>query len=344
MEDGSGIYVAARISMRARRGSDIPSCVIGPVLFPMTIGDVGAARASGSNAPSREDLNDEFLARPSPRLPRHGGIQARAVFGATSLLLHVALLTALLALAGAQRDRTPDARSSQVSQTHLETPRLVHLIERVRPGPGGGGGGGGNRQQKPIPRVQAPGRDAATVPAASPAVPATPQLDALPPLQAIALDAKRLASGLAFQIGSLDGVLASGTSQGPGSGGGVGDGVGTGIGSGRGAGLGPGSGGGTGGGVYRPGGGITAPTLVREVKPTYTPDALRAKIQGSVFLDVIVQRDGIPRDIIVVRSLDRGGLDRQAVLAVEQWRFNPGRLNGVPVDVLISVIVDFRIY
>ena len=80
-----------------------------------------------------------------------------------------------------------------------------------------------------------------------------------------------------------------------------------------------------------------------EVKPTYSAEALRAKIQGSVFLEAIVQRDGTPRDIRVIRSLDPGGLDHQAVLAVEQWRFGAGRLNGTPVDVLVTIILDFQI-
>jgi protein TonB len=123
----------------------------------------------------------------------------------------------------------------------------------------------------------------------------------------------------------------------------LGDGVGTGIGSGRGPGLGPGSGGGTGGDLYRPGSGVIPPTLLREVKPTYTVEALRAKIQGSVLLEVVVQRDGTPRDIRVFRSLDPKGLDLEAVRAVERWRFSPGRLNGVPVDVLVTIALDFSI-
>lgn len=93
--------------------------------------------------------------------------------------------------------------------------------------------------------------------------------------------------------------------------------------------------------MYRPGVGVTSPTLVLEVKPTYTAEALRAKIQGSVLLELIVQRDGTPRDIRVIRSLDPGGLDREAVLAVEQWRFVAGRLNGEPVDVLVTIVMDF---
>ena len=76
----------------------------------------------------------------------------------------------------------------------------------------------------------------------------------------------------------------------------------------------------------------------------YTPEAMRAKIQGLVTLEVVVLRDGTPGDIRIVRSLDPGGLDRQAIAAVREWRFNPGRLNGVPVDVLVTIELSFRIY
>ena len=137
--------------------------------------------------------------------------------------------------------------------------------------------------------------------------------------------------------------MLSGTSTGPGSGGGVGTGIGTGIGRGRGPGLGPGSGGGTGGGVYRPGGAVSAPRLIKEVKPRYTNEALQHMVQGTVVLEVIVTGDGCPSHIRVVRSLDRGGLDEEAVSAVAQWRFEPGRLAGVPVDVLVTVMLDFSI-
>ena len=77
-------------------------------------------------------------------------------------------------------------------------------------------------------------------------------------------------------------------------GGGVGTGVGSGIGSGTGPGFGEGSGGGFGGGVYRPGNGVTAPTLLSQVRPNYTPDAMRRRIQGTVVLEMIVGADGVP--------------------------------------------------
>lgn len=88
---------------------------------------------------------------------------------------------------------------------------------------------------------------------------------------------------------------------------------------------------------------MTSPTILSQVRPSYTNDALRNKIQGAVVLEAIVRRDGIPSDIRVVRSLDRHGLDEQAIAAVQQWRFNPGRLAGTPVDVLVTVVLDFSI-
>jgi TonB family protein len=164
-----------------------------------------------------------------------------------------------------------------------------------------------------------------------------------PALPSIVLDAKPLASGLFDQIGLPVGGVTSGTSTGPGSGGGVGTGVGTGIGSGRGPGLGAGTGGGTGGGLYRPGGAVSGPRLIQEVKPKYTSEALRNRVQGTVVLEVIVRSDGCASQIRIVRSLDRGGLDEEAVAAVAQWRFEPGRLAGAPVDVLVTIMLDFSV-
>jgi protein TonB len=88
---------------------------------------------------------------------------------------------------------------------------------------------------------------------------------------------------------------------------------------------------------------VTGPRLIKEVKPKYTTEALRKVIQGMVVLEVVVGGDGCASQIRVVRSLDRGGLDEEAVAAVAQWRFEPGRLAGAPVDVLVTIILDFSI-
>jgi TonB family protein len=133
-------------------------------------------------------------------------------------------------------------------------------------------------------------------------------------------------------------------SQGSGSGGGAGTGSGTGIGSGQGSGLGPGFGGGTGGGAYRPGNGVQLPRVLREVKPEYTSEAMRARIQGIVWLECVVQPNGVCTDIQVVRSLDPTfGLDQKAVAAASQWRFAPGTRFGEPVPVLVTIELTFTI-
>jgi TonB family protein len=156
------------------------------------------------------------------------------------------------------------------------------------------------------------------------------------------LDARPLASGTSNQLGLPVGGVSFGTSTGPGSGGGVGEGVGTGIGPGTGPGFGPGSGGGIGGGVYRPGGSVTVPRVLTQVRPSYTSEALAGRIQGPVVLELVVRADGHPADIRVLRSLDPG-LDAQAIVAASQWRFDPGRLAGRPVDVQIVIVMDFSI-
>ena len=162
-------------------------------------------------------------------------------------------------------------------------------------------------------------------------------------IPALVLDAMPLASGTFNHLGLPQGGVSYGHSTGPGSGGGVGTGEGTGLGSGRGAGAGPGSGGGFGGGAYRPGAGVSAPRLISQVKPRYTPDALERKVQGSVWLEIVVTREGRPGDVRVTRSLDANGLDEEAIVAVRQWRFEPGRLAGAPVDVRVTVVMDFTI-
>ena len=131
-------------------------------------------------------------------------------------------------------------------------------------------------------------------------------------------------------------------SAGPGSGGGIGSGRGTGVGSGRGAGVGPGSGGGIGGGVFRIGGGVSPPRLTYKVEPEYSEEARKAKYQGTVVLAIEVWQDGKAHNIRVIRSLGLG-LDKQAIDAVQQWRFIPGKKDNVPVRVRANVEVNFRL-
>jgi TonB family protein len=67
------------------------------------------------------------------------------------------------------------------------------------------------------------------------------------------------------------------------------------------------------------------------------------RVQGTFALEVVVGRDGVPIDVRVTRSLDPHGLDEEAIIAVREWRFTPGRIGKTPVDVLVSILLDFRI-
>jgi TonB family protein len=131
-------------------------------------------------------------------------------------------------------------------------------------------------------------------------------------------------------------------SSGPGFGGGIGTGSGGGVGPGRGGGYGPGEGGGIGGGVYRIGGGVSAPVILYKVEPEYSEEARKAKYQGTVVLSIVIDEQGRPRDIKVIRPLGMG-LDEKAIEAVSKWRFRPGYKDGKPVAVLATVEVNFRL-
>lgn len=89
--------------------------------------------------------------------------------------------------------------------------------------------------------------------------------------------------------------------------------------------------------------GVVAPTALKQSYPLYTAEAMRAKVQGSVSMDVTVAADGQVRDAIVTESLDPG-LDESAVSAVSRWVFRPGSLNGVAVPVRVNITLSFSIH
>jgi len=280
----------------------------------------------------------------SPRLPeRRLGALGQI---AASAFVHVAVaLTCVVALGRVGTSTLdpghPDAFDGQPC---IDVSHVVFVAAALPPG--SGGGGGGNRRDAPVRRAESAGADAITLrtsprDAVTTATPA--RSNDVEPLPAILVDAVPLAAGTSEQIGLPSTGAPVSMSTGPGSGGGVGTGTGAGIGSGQGRGLGPGSGGGTGGGAFRAGGAVTAPRLLSEVRPSYTSIALLRRLQGTVELEVVVTRDGRPSQIRIVRSLDPGGLDDEAVKAVREWRFEPGRYAGAPVDVLVTILVDFWI-
>ncbi len=220
------------------------------------------------------------------------------------------------------------------------------IVWLTQPGPGGGGGGGGNRSPEPPRKAELPGLAKITVPVAKPPKLSQPEPPKdVPKEPPLTIPAQPMASAVDVLPGAISAAPAIPTaSLGSGTGGGAGTGSGSGVGSGQGSGFGPGSGGGTGGGVYQPGNGVTPPKLIHEVKPTYTGEAMRAKIQGLVTMEAVVLPDGSVGPVRVTRSLDdRFGLDQEAVKTVKRWRFAPGMRLGQPVPVLVEIEMQFTL-
>jgi protein TonB len=88
------------------------------------------------------------------------------------------------------------------------------------------------------------------------------------------------------------------------------------------------------------GGAIREPKKIQDVKPVYPADALAAGAEGTVIIEAVIARDGSVVDARVLRSVTL--LDAAALGAVRQWRFTPTLLNGVPVEVVMTVSVQFR--
>jgi TonB family protein len=230
----------------------------------------------------------------------------------------------------------------------------MRLVFVAMPGPGGGGGGGGLLQKAPPPKALREGRSRISSPLPERRDPKPLQAVAVPsePTPAPRLEAEPLPAVIApiviapADTRSREGVFEQTTadtdSRGSGSGGGAGTGAGTGLGPGSGSGVGAGSGGGTGGGPDRPGSGIEAPQLLREVKADYTEDARQHGVSGDVVLEIVVRRDGSVGDVTVLHGL-AGGLNDRAVQAVRQWRFAPARRQGAAVDVVVEVAVEFKL-
>lgn len=287
--------------------------------------------AVAGKPPDRRDLLQERQLFDVPREKRLGG-----ALGASALIHIGGLILAIVVASLPAATSTTIFRPSNPDQ----------IVWLTTPGPGGGGGGGGNRNPAPPQKLQTPGKDKLSVPVEKKpdVTPLEKPRDEPKPEPVLNIPAQSMASAIQSLPGTIEGLPSPNASQGPGSGGGAGTGTGTGSGPGQGSGLGPGYGGGFGGGAYRPGSGIEIPRVLREVKPQYTADAMRAKVQGVVELEAVVLPDGSVGDVQITRSLDRSfGLDNEAIKAVKQWRFAPGTRLGQPVPVLVTIELTFTL-
>lgn len=115
----------------------------------------------------------------------------------------------------------------------------------------------------------------------------------------------------------------------------------------RGAGTGSREGPGPGGGGDGPVGlgdpGVVNPVLIVKTTPSYTDEAIKAKVQGVVYLQAIIRKDGSVDSFKVLRGLGYGLEEKGIQEIANKWRFRPGTLNGRPVDVQAYIEIQFNL-
>ena len=272
-----------------------------------------------------------------------GAYDNRKVARTSSMIVHIAMIGALVAISIIGARQVTEAKHEQVtivapplSEYMPITPKNLPTLQ--------GGGGGGDRDKVIAPKGRLP--KPAMVQITPPEVVVRndhPKLTAEPTI--VMPPTVKLASNNLPNFGDPKSpVIAGPPSNGIGSGAGIGSGSGGGIGSGTGGGVGPGIGGGYGGGVFRPGvGGVSAPRAIYKPDPEYSEEARKAKYQGTVILGLIVDSLGRPKGLKVEHGLGMG-LDEKALEAVRNWKFEPAEKDGKPVAVAISVEVQFRLF
>ena len=93
--------------------------------------------------------------------------------------------------------------------------------------------------------------------------------------------------------------------------------------------------------AVRVGGQIKEPKKLKDVKPNYPDIAKQARVQGVVILECTISPQGKVTDVKILRGIPL--LDAAAIEAVKQWVYTPTLLNGVPVPVIMTVTVNFRL-
>ena len=76
-------------------------------------------------------------------------------------------------------------------------------------------------------------------------------------------------------------------------------------------------------------------------QPAYPPLARQARVQGTVRVNGVISRDGTVRSLELISGHPL--LVNAALAAVRQWLYDPARLNGQPVDVLLVIDVNFTL-
>jgi protein TonB len=279
----------------------------------------------------------ELTSKPIP-VPDRMAVKANPWAIGISTSINVAILLIVLFLVGKKiidTVKSPNLVATNVDVTDYNAPNAKQKA-------GGGGGGGDHSMIDPekgkLPKFE-------KNPIVAPQV-QTVEKPKLPMEAAIDVQKSIVLPDNPYlpNIGVKNSANVRLASNGQGSGGGMGTGSGGGLGSGSGNGYGPGRGGNTGGGLYRVGGRVSGPVALFQPEAEFSDEARRAKYQGVCLVGLIVDAQGNPQNVHIIRALGMG-LDEKALEAVRKYKFRPAMLDGrTPVPVPVNIEVNFRLY
>lgn len=255
-----------------------------------------------------------------------------------SAIIHVVAISAILYLGMKVHNAVAPMVEQPVNITLYAPAPPPPKVLPVAPKMGGGGGGGAHKVIPPTrgnpPRIVAP----------TPVVAPQQLRFQQPKLAAEPTEMVKMPENPNLpNMGVSNSPQIALASQGSGSKSGFGSGLGGGLGLGHGVGAGPGSGGGYGGGIMSVGGGVSAPQVLHAVEPDFTEEARQANFTGSASIELIVDQNGNPQNVRIVRHLGMG-LDEKAVQAVRQYKFRPAMYQGHPVAVQMMIEVAFHLH
>lgn len=89
--------------------------------------------------------------------------------------------------------------------------------------------------------------------------------------------------------------------------------------------------------------GVTSPKAIKMNNPSFTDEARKMKLQGTVRFALTLDENGIPKTATLLKGLP-GGLNKQSIDTAMQWRFHPVLKDGKPVPVCVVMEVTFALY
>ena len=87
---------------------------------------------------------------------------------------------------------------------------------------------------------------------------------------------------------------------------------------------------------------VVAPVITKRVEPVWPVELRTSSNQGTVVMRLLVNRQGVVEDLVVIESVNQE-MDKQAAVAAHQWGYQPATLDGQAVAVWLRVHVTWRL-